>query len=92
MENEEWGPWIAHDGVGRVKHIKVGDVVQFQSVAWDKPFENVRTMTQFDVDADCTSNPAVWLTRYRIRKPRALRQLREMVEGLPADQHEGVDA
>ena len=58
MENEEWGPWIAHDGVGRVKHIKVGDVVQFQGVAWDKPFENVRTMTQFHVDADCTSNPA----------------------------------
>lgn len=92
MENEEWGPWIAHDGVGRVKHIKVGDVVQFQGVARGESFDKVRTMTQFHVDADCTSNSAGWLTLYRIRKPRALRQLREMVEGLPADQHEGVDA
>jgi len=92
MEHEDWGPWIAHDGVGPLKHIRVGDVVRYQGVARGESFDKVRTMTQFHVDADCTSNSAGWLTLYRIRKPRALHQLREMVEGLPADQHEGVDA
>lgn len=87
----EWGPVIEHDGKGRPVAVGVVVWVEFEARP-GRLFEEVLTVT-----ADMMSwDWANWLKRapcgcfilairrYRILKPRALLDLIDMVENLPA--------
>ena len=77
--SEEWGPWIEHDGkgcpcVGMYVHVigenreeAFGLAGSEGAGSWD--WSKAPRYTR--------------LTHYRIRKPRALQQLRDMIAGLP---------
>ena len=91
--SEEWGPWIEHDGARIPTEFRVGDVVQLLS-------ENNETGNldlsppKVVLPEDFVRYNWFWgesshdVLRYRVRKPRALLDLIEMVENLP----EQVDA
>ena len=97
---EEWGPWIEHDGKGCPC---VGQYVEREKrngqitagIADMQTFSADGQLLPFDPKApnrwrwDEVSGP-LQIIRYRIRKPRALLQLIELVENLPAPQ--GVQA
>lgn len=85
--SEEWGPWVEHDGkgcpcAGKIVRVKYGDGYLETGIAgsrggqaWDWRLVN-------------WENAVVC---YRIRKPRALIELRDMIADLPAPT-ERVDA
>lgn len=85
--SEEWGPWIEHDGKGCPC---MGMWVQVQNLNACRIWEGVA----------CSEGGRSWdwstgyrpVVRYRIRRPRALLQLIEMVENLPAPAQPRVDA
>lgn len=94
--SEEWGPWIEHDGKGRpnldgyVRQVEYadGEVVCLDGPeGWwtcDIPYLGPRFSSSWDWSSEGDFVPAI---RYRIRKPRALSQLQEMIrdlEGEPA--------
>lgn len=95
MSDEQWGPWIEHDGKGcpcvgsvvtivAVKNL-IGDIHELVTTAkggnsWRWRIHGV------------PPNKAQRIIRYRIRKPRALQQLIDMVENLPAPVKERTDA
>lgn len=89
--NDAWSEWRDHDG-GDYKG-NPSDIVQAVDLDGDK----------YEVEADLLEWP--WIDpddpefstggniiRYRVRKPRALLQLIEMVENLPAPAQPRVDA
>ena len=92
--SEEWGPWIDHDGNGcPVKGMWVksetalGDVEEHiaHALLIDVPggFED-RAADLWDYG---TLLPGDWedrIIRYRVRRPKALQKLIQMVENLPA--------
>src|SRR6056297_2909160 len=98
-EREEWGPWIEHDGKGCPC---VGMVVWDERKNAIKKW--VGSTSPISMPAP---NQAIYIAggggswtwqrgynriiRYRIRKPRALTQLRDMVENLPAPERERED-
>lgn len=95
--DEEWGPWIEHDGKGcpvaqgmtvQAMHNK-NRVVAFQvGVPWRCLFSGLR--------GDGSERDWIWgayendapILAYRIRKPKALRELIDMVENLPLNAKE----
>lgn len=95
MTDEEWGPWIEHDGKGcpasllgrYVQAVGSLGTVDERVVRDHIVFPPPGYHTQFERD-DCIRNGVEFIVRYRVRKPRALKQLRELVENLP----ERVDA
>lgn len=76
-EGEEWGPWIEHDGkgcpcVGKMAHVVYNTSNEFVCIV--------------------LGTPEVWIAeipflhkviRYRIRKPRAILDLIQMIADLP---------
>lgn len=87
--SEEWGPWIKHDGNGcPVKGMTV-------EVDHYHPFHGLER----GLLIKCVDGGRGWddrpedsnVVRYRIRKPRALRNLIQLVEDLPAPQPERTD-
>lgn len=91
----EWGPWIEHDGKpapdaqGRYCNVIASDgrdecgIVQCAI-----PQIGYKSMWLWD-----TLGPReAWVCRYRIRRPKALRDLIELVETLPAPAQPMVDA
>ena len=97
--SEEWGPWIEHDGKGcpvakgtpGEAELRDGRVVFFRALCGS-------TRGGPDVVA-CSSEGSAWVwgsslltsdevVRYRIRRPRSLLRLIEMVENLPAPSKE----
>lgn len=97
-EGEAWGPWVEHDGQPRPNLNGVWMRVQTA---------NGRDEEGRMECADCPSAghlaPFVWqslpawmwdvrIIRYRIRKPRGLIILETVLERLPADNREQVDA
>lgn len=91
--SEEWGPWIEHDGKGCpcpgkwvmciYSHGEIDEgpaTREGRSWVWDNP------------DPNYWNNGAHQIIEYRIRRPRALLQLIEMVENLPAPAKPRVDA
>lgn len=77
----EWGPWIEHDGKGcpvkgqfvhAVIRRRCGRIVHYRIIAGLTAGRSWDWTTVY--------NPVI---RYRIRKPSALQQLKEMVESLP---------
>ena len=73
-EDIEWGPWIEHNQtLDRPRGVNVGDFVHIVHIFWGHSVGYVTEQSQWRQ-----------VIRYRIRKPRALIELRQMVENLPA--------
>lgn len=103
MSNDkEWSEWFEHDGKGCPCK---GMWVKTETGAGDVEEHIAGGLLIFDprgnVDASCdlwdyaTLLSGDWpdrIIRYRIRRPRALLQLIEMVENLPAPAQPRVDA
>ena len=88
--SEEWTEWQEHDGKGCpckgmwVRTEERGGLIEehiAEGVRSDAPF-SAWNWEGWDTD----------IIRYRVRKPRALLQLIEMVENLPAPAQPRVDA
>ena len=95
--SEEWGPWIEHDGKGCpvIKGITVEAV-------FSQPFgEEIRQgVAGSDGGASwlwrkiryvgivCYDTRSAPIIRYRVRRPKAMQQLIQMVENLPAPSKE----
>ncbi len=94
--SEEWGPWIEHDGgpcpvpVGTICHA-IYRSPEYDLSLWLKDHPNVIDVGSDWVIAFAIGNSSVWaryVVRYRIRKPRGLTILEELLVNLP----ERVDA
>ncbi|WP_103171585.1 hypothetical protein [Paracoccus sp. SY] len=87
-DREEWSEWRLHDGMSRP--VPAGTWVETED-RWGEI--NQDFAEAFDETTDM-SGCWVWegddelfgveIVRYRVRTPRALQQLREMIETLPA--------
>jgi hypothetical protein len=88
--SEEWGPWIEHDGSGCPC---VGEYVEVDFLCWRRGIVDGYIIPRVDGLVGWKYkgfDPKV--IRYRVRAPRALIELREMVENLPAPSKPKVDA
>lgn len=95
-DSEEWGPWIEHDGRGCpcvgltvMAELKNG-IIEGPFIAGKDAIESLGSPNVIGSAWVHKKHPHYnnnWIIRYRIRKPRALRQLIEMVENLPAPSH-----
>lgn len=95
---DEWGPWIEHDGSGCPC---VGYYIQIELdrdakrhpdrfiAINSRTFEGLLSI-DLSLGAEWSWDWGARVMRYRIRRPKALLQLIEMVETLP--EHKGVDA
>jgi hypothetical protein len=97
--SDEWGDWHSHDGLsGPRVEIRPGDTVNLVGFNFDgTPHDAVGIWEAWHATLPQWSwrlhGPDVGrVTRYRIRKPRALIELIEMVENLPAPVQPTVDA
>ncbi|MFG6573198.1 hypothetical protein ACGYLO_16515 [Sulfitobacter sp. 1A13353] len=89
-DREEWGPWIDHDG--SAKPLPRGMWVNVEFRAEPGPFE------ENPFEGGGWSQDIAWhwtdenddVVRYRVRKPRALRDLIRLSEDIP--QQERIDA
>lgn len=78
-DEEEWGPWQNHDGKGC---LCVGMWVQAIHQNWDGPL--IEGIAGLAGNRDWVWATAVFpIIRFRIRKPRALREMIQWVENLP---------
>lgn len=104
MSEETWGPWIEHDGKGcpikgQVVQVEYadGDVVLrifdgktfWRGNSRAKGYFGAMYVSSWDWSAQGWSVPAV---RYRIRKPRGLTVLENLIADLPAPVGPKVDA
>jgi hypothetical protein len=80
MMDEEWTDWFPHDDNGWPARVRKGDIVQA-----DMGDEILCPMGAEDLDWHCPGDPVL---RFRIRKPKALRELINMVERLPVSAKE----
>ena len=81
-DDNEWGPWIEHDGngcpcKGMFVHVVFQDEHEWECIAGSFGGQS------WDWTTGCTR-----IVRYRIRKPRGLTILEDLLENLP----ESVDA
>lgn len=89
-EHDEWEPWIEHDGRG------CPCKGMYAQVKLSHSFYNPDINAWVNCDEGIVRGGRNWLwaikvplgpkiIRYRVRNPRALQQLRDLVENLPAD-------
>lgn len=102
MSEEEWGPWIEHDGkgypckLGFVYHIVYADGSEVTACNRGQSAAEEGLFTEKPYDGPTWASSWLWyepgglipVQRYRIRKPSALQELKDLVEDLP----EEVDA
>jgi len=101
QDSEEWGPWIKHDGkgcpvpVGTFGQAELADIgiVDFRAMcgsAYHGPYVHgykVDGRSCWDWEFKC--NPSVnEVICYRIRKPRAMKQINALLQDLPQDVRE----
>lgn len=88
--SDEWGPWIEHDGQGcpcpgeycqMVFEGPVGVFEKGEGVASTGGYSWDWSLFNWQVPG---GGIVARILRYRIRKPRALRQLREIAASVPA--------
>jgi len=73
---EEWGPWIEHDG-SKVCPFQIGQRVQTIGGPWDQ-------FDEWTVNEYAARLKTYHLVkRYRIRRPRGLKILQDLIEKLP---------
>ena len=94
--SDEWGPWIEHDG----KSVPLPD----GTVCWVECAAGVAGWVTVCSEVPKGRNCWIWdsiilgifiplrIVRYRTRRPKALRQLIDLMQALPAPQPEQVDA
>lgn len=99
--SEEWGPWIEHDGKGcpvikgeTVETVfsqpfgeEVGQGVAGSGGGGSWAWRKIRY-----VGIVCYDESSAPIIRYRVRRPRALQQLIQVVENLPAPSKQYEDA
>ena len=99
--SEEWGPWIEHDGkgcpcVGKYVEVELRNGKTIEAIAGSE-------CRRAGVSVDGDRSAWVWLARsdylkqtevirYRIRRPRGLTILQDLIENLPAPVRETEDA
>jgi hypothetical protein len=91
-DKEDWGPWQVHDGKGCP--VPLGTIIQMEAVSASGAKERLIVVVRNSA-MRLWVNPNVHgfsIIRYRIRKPRALMDLIELVENLPAPVGPKVDA
>ena len=91
--SEEWGPWIEHDGRGCP--VKKGTLVKtlHQDGTSEEGPTSGAPFTGWDWECcDMFGKPGYKLIRYRVRPPKALQQLIQMVENLPMPSKQYEDA
>jgi hypothetical protein len=97
--SEHWGPWIEHDGALPPKGLRDGFTVEVLmstesgEVAATEEFHTLNFLWRWKTVRDgwfgkkrvrvCDYPMFYPVIRYRVRKPRALQQLRELIETLP---------
>lgn len=101
--SEEWGPWIEHDGkgcpcVGLWVHAQQDCLPDYEGIAGRTVMHRGTCEILHGAKLagrsrwDWSSGASAKVIRYRIRRPKALQQLIEMVENLPAPAQPRVDA
>lgn len=90
MENKEWGPWIEHDGKGCPLALGVHFAIVFRLSGYMEGWVN--EVVQRHPGWIASEYPADPVIRYRIRRPKALIEMIDMVEILPALKREPVQA
>lgn len=104
--SEEWGPWIEHDGKGcpcvgqwvQACLISTDYFSRSQGGAKEKTSEGIAGKSPWNWDWTKAGKlmpngkVATKIIRYRIRKPRGLTILEELLENLPAPTSPKVDA
>ena len=98
---EEWGPWIEHDGkgcpcVGEYAHLIFDrKIIRMCAPGMIKVSDNA-VMGIVDGDGpewgEFSFLPTCKVLRYRIRRPRGLTILQDLIENLPAPVRETEDA
>lgn len=87
--NEEWGPWIDHDGKGcpcKGMFVKAEAIAnRLGDTKIHGPFCAIGRESWTWATTGLPSNKVQRIIRYRIRRPRALQQLREMIRNLPVE-------
>ena len=84
--SEEWGPWIEHcgtkqpvkDGTWVYVLLRDGDTDEYYAEDFGWEWNSIFAYPEGDI------------IRYRIRKPKALQQLKHLIENLPAPSKETV--
>lgn len=84
--SEEWGDWTPHDDSGFPLSVKPGMVVQ---VEFKTDGDVIGPMLAGELDWHCPGDP---VAAFRIRKPRGLTILENLIADLPAPVGPKVDA
>lgn len=105
-DREEWGPWIEHDGKskpadGTVVHVVYATGTEMVRCVGVTKSGIAKTRRQLNYWGPTYASAWLWaepgrcapIVRYRIRKPRGLTLLEDLIADLPAPvQPEGVPA
>ena len=86
MSDESWGPWTLHDDSGMPLSVSPGDVVQ---VEFKCDGHISCEMLAAELDWHFPDDP---VAAFRIRKPRGLTILENLIADLPAPVGPKVDA
>lgn len=86
---DEWGPWIEHDGRGCPVRGMMVEIIRRNGSGFG-PYRAYTLSVGNPTEGDPQEDNWVHLPkprdiiRYRVRRPKALQQLIQMVENLPA--------
>lgn len=84
MTDHKWTDWVDHDGKGVPTELKVGMVIEVETLLSDGSRYSVTGVFTKSVGGmRMWSSSEVKTLRYRIRKPRALQAMIEEAEALP---------
>lgn len=72
---DDFGPWVPHDDSGRPAGV-TPDTIVIADLSGDQ----IGPMRADEMDWHCPGDP---ICRYRIRKPRGLTMLQDLIENLP---------
>jgi hypothetical protein len=93
MTDEEWGPWIEHSGVEPCKE-PVGVYIQLEldlePDTWPSDWRKLQPRLiegtlRYPASRSWIKTPGFsTVVRYRVRKPKGLMMLEELIQSLPA--------
>lgn len=95
-DDADWGPWVDHDGrgcpvVGRVWIAVQAQAQDFPTIS-DEDWADRYAAEAWDASSwgKRDTDGVMWgvIIRYRVRRPKALRDLIALVETLPAPAHQ----
>ena len=95
---EEWGPWIEHDGkgcpvLGQYGEYYWNDGDSFEGVIGKGGISRLgNPVASYTGGGSWEWKRGFRVVRYRVRRPKALQQLIQMVENLPAPSRQYEDA